>query len=169
MTTLNLLQTTQPAVRQQTFVAPAPIQGRITCRACGLGANVPLDHPALLCPLCLEDLDATRERHAARLQAALSALDANQATWEAERAASPACARWEAVQAALIGVAEKRVDQRTFDQTWAKRKAEGGALAHLLEAYEGYAREAERMAEELARLDQAQTEINAAWLATNDV
>jgi hypothetical protein len=90
MTTLNLrAPATVPNVRQQTFIAPEPIQGRITCRACGLGATVPLDHVALLCPLCLEDLDATRERHAARLQAALVALSANQATWDTTRAARP--------------------------------------------------------------------------------
>jgi hypothetical protein len=140
--------------------------GRITCRACGLGATVPLDHPALLCPICLEDLDATREHHAARVAAALSAVDANQSAWDATRAASPACDRWEAVQAALIGVAEKRISQAQLDQTWAKRKAEGGALAQLLAVYEAYTHECDRLSAELGRLDRAQKEINAAWLAT---
>jgi hypothetical protein len=74
-----------------------------------------------------------------------------------------------AVEHALIGGAEKRIAQQVLDQTWAKRKAEGGALSQLLDAYDAYAREADRIGEELARLDAAQTEINAAWLATNDV
>jgi hypothetical protein len=138
----------------------------ITCRACGLGATVPLDHPALLCPPCLEDLNGTRERHAMCLQTALEGLEVNQANWEAQRAASPAQLRWAAVQAALIGVAEKRADQRVFDATWAKRKAEGGPLAQLLLAYEAYARECDRIGEELARLYAAQREINVAWLNT---
>jgi type IV pilus biogenesis protein CpaD/CtpE len=142
---------------------------RITCRACDRSATVPLDHPALLCLLCLEDLDATRDRVSAWASAALSALDVTQAAWNATRAASPALSRWEAVQAALIGVAEKRVSQTTFDATWAKRKAEGGALAQLLEAYEAYARECDRLGAELARLGLAQDQINTAWLATNDI
>ena len=146
--------------------APAATDARITCRVCGAQATVGLDRPALLCPLCLSDIDATRARHAAQFQAALMALDANQAQWNARRLASPAQARWEDVQAALIGVAEKRVAQRTFDATWTKRKAEPSALAQLLLAYEEYARECDRLSEELARLDAAQREINAAWLTT---
>lgn len=153
------------------FDAPrhTPTQAKcasITCRVCGLGATVPLDHPALLCLLCLEDLDGTRDRIRARLSAALTALETNQAAWDTLRAASPACDRWEAVEKALIGVAEKRISQATLDQTWAKRKAEGGALAELLTAYETYAHECDRTRAELDRLDSAQTEINAAWLAT---
>jgi len=161
---MNLLQT---QLRQQTFIAPAPIHGRITCRVCGLGANVPLDHPALLCPGCLEDLDATRQRVQAWLDAALAGLADTEAHWQASRAASPAGDRWAAVQAALIGVAERKISQATLDQTWAKRKAEGGALAALLNAYEAYARECDRLSAELERLSVAQREINAAWLATD--
>jgi len=141
----------------------------ITCRVCGLVANVPLDHPALLCPGCLEDLDATRDRVADWLGKALARLDQVKVVWEAERAASPAADRWPAIQAALIAVAEKRARQEDLDRTWAKRKAEGGALAQLLNAYEAYARECDRLSAELERLSVAQTEINAAWLATNDI
>ncbi len=103
-------------------------------------------------------------------QAFLAALKGTrQKRGRTTRAASPAVGRWEAVQAALIGVAEKRITQSVFDTTWAKRKAEGGALAQLLEAYDAYTRECDRLGAELARLDTAQTEINAAWLATNDL
>ena len=135
---------------------------RITCRMCGAQASVGLDHPALLCQNCIADLDATRDRHATYLSAALAALDANQAAWEAISSASD---RWPAIQGALIAVAEKRAAQADLDRTWAKRKAEGGAVAALLTAYEGYAREADRIGEELARLDAAQREINAAFVA----
>ena len=124
----------------------------ITCRVCDRPATVPLDHPALLCPGCLEDLDATRARVQAWLSAALAQLDANQAQWQATLVASPAQARWDAVQGAMIGVAEKRVAQSTFDRTWAKRKTEGGTLAQLLGDYEAYARECDRLSAELARL-----------------
>ncbi len=164
MTTLSL----RGAASQQTFIAPPPIQGRITCRVCGLGAYVPLNHPALLCEPCLEDLDGTRNRVQTWLEVALASLDANQATWDAHKALSPAHDAWKKVQGALIGVAEKRVAQSVFDQTWQKRKTEGGPLAQLLEAYEVYARECDRIAAELARLHRAQVEINAAWLATEE-
>lgn len=167
MTTISLR--TPPAARQQTFIAPPPIQGRITCRVCGIGATVPLNHAALLCPGCLEDLDATRERVETWLTSALTQLEQTQALWDATRAASPARDHWEAVEKALIGVAEKRIAHATFDQTWAKRKAEGGALARLLDAYDAYARECDRLGGELNRLDAAQTAINTAWLATEDL
>jgi len=144
-------------------------QARITCRVCGAQATVGIDHPALLCTPCLDNLDATRDRVASWLDAALARLDQVKVVWEAERDASPAAARWAAVQAALIAVAEKRVAQANLDRTWAKRKTEGGALALLLEAYEGYTRECDRIAEELERLNTAQREINTAWLATNDL
>lgn len=139
---------------------------RITCRVCSAQASVPLDHPALLCPPCLEDLDATRDRVAEWLEAALGALEANQARWEVTKAQSDAFSRWPAIQGALIAVADKRTPQSALDATWRKRKAEGGALAQLLTAYEGYAEECDRIGAELARLDAAQREINQAFLAT---
>lgn len=146
--------------------APAATAARITCRVCGAQASVPLDHPALLCALCLSDLDATRDRVAGWRTAALERLGQVQHVWEAERNTSAALAQWGKVQAALIAVAEKRATQAQLDATWAKRKAEGGALAQLLLAYEAYARECDRIAEELERLHQAQTQINTAHIAT---
>jgi hypothetical protein len=139
---------------------------RITCRVCGATATVALGHPALLCAGCLEDLDGSRDRVAAWLAKALERLDANKERWEAELSHSPALDRWPAIQGALIAVAEKRATQAALDATWTKRKAEGGALARLLEAYEAYARECDRIGEELGRLDAAQREINTAYLAT---
>lgn len=152
------------ALRGTAHQQPLIVEGRITCRVCGIGATVPLDHPALLCPGCLEDLDKTRDRVHAWLNAALARLEQVQHVWDTERTASPAHARWEAVQAALIGVAEQRIPQATFDATWAKRRAEGGPLAQLLLAYEAYARECDRLGVEFERLHKAQTEINTAWL-----
>lgn len=135
----------------------------ITCRVCDRPATVPIDHPALLCPLCLIDLDATRARVQAWLTSALARLDANQAAWDAISANND---RWPTIQAALIAVAEKRATQNALDATWAKRKAEGGDLAKLLTAWEGYAKTADAIGEELAKLHLAQTEINAAFIAT---
>lgn len=169
MTTLNLRTPVAPNTHQQTFIPAPAIQGRITCRVCGLGATVPLDHPALLCVPCLSDLDATRDRVQAWLSAALSALSANQAQWDTTKVQSEALGRWWKVQDALIGVAERRITKATLAATWAKRKAEGGPLAELLVAHERYALECDRLSTELARLHTAQVEINAAWLATNDV
>jgi hypothetical protein len=139
---------------------------RITCRVCGTPATVPIDHPALLCAPCLGDLDGTRDRVAGWLEKALERLDANQAAWDVTRLASAAQEAWEKVQHALIAVAEKRATPQALAAAWAKRKAEGGALAALLGAYEGYAETADRIGEELARLHAAQCEINAAFLAT---
>lgn len=137
--------------------------GRITCRVCDRAATVPLDWPALLCQECMEDLDATRERVAGWLGSALQRLDTNQAAWDAIRINNE---RWQPIQAALIAVAEKRATPQALAATWTKRKAEGGALAALLIAYEGYAETADRIGEELNKLTAAQREINQAFLAT---
>lgn len=170
MTTLNLrAPQTASSARQQTFIAPEPIQGRITCRVCDRSTLVPLDHPALLCMECLEDLEGTRIYVQKWRAAALAGLDEAKAIFDDLVAHNPVQSRWEAVQAALIGVAERRVPKATFDATWAKRKAEGGDLAALLLAYEAYARECDRLSAELTRLGVAQTEINQVWLATNDL
>lgn len=113
---------------------------------------------------CLTDLDATRARVAEWLDKALGRLDANQAQWDAARLASAAADRWDAIQGALIAVAEKRVTPAALNATWTKRKAEGGALAELLTAYESYAATADQLSEELQRLHVAQNEINTAYL-----
>jgi len=141
-------------------------QAHITCRVCGRPAAVALDHSALLCPECIGDLDTTRDRVASWLGATLVRLEQAKVVWEAERDASPAKEKWDRVQDAMIGVAEKRITQYQFDTTWAKRKAEGGPLSALLLAYESYARECDQISEELAQLHAAQAEINAAWMAT---
>lgn len=111
----------------------------------------------------MEDLEATRTRVQTWLEAALAQLEENQALWNDTKAGS---VHWPAIQAALIAVAEKRARQEDLDRTWAKRKAEGGALGRLLDAYEAYAHEADRLATELERLSRAQAEINTAFLAT---
>jgi hypothetical protein len=144
----------------------AATDARITCRVCGAQATVPLDHPALLCALCLGNLDQTRARVATWLGSALDRLDANKAAWEADLVASPAADKWPAIQGALIAVAEKRATQAQLDQTWTKRKAEGGALAQLLKNYEIYTAACDQLSEELNKIHAAQTEINAAFLAT---
>lgn len=142
---------------------------RITCRVCGATATVPLDHPALLCPNCMENLDATRDRVAAWLESALRRLDENKGTWEADLANHPAADKWPAIQGALIAVAERRATQAQLDQTWQKRKAEGGALGRLLLAYELYAATADQIGDELNKIYAAQQQINTAWLSTEDV
>lgn len=140
----------------------AGADARITCRVCDAKATVALDWPALLCPECMRDLDATRDRVAAWLSATLAQLNEAQAQWQTTCAAS---AHWPPIQAALIAVAEKRATQAALDATWAKRKAEGGAMAALLTAYEGYAEQCDRLAEQLDKHHKAQAEINAAFLA----
>lgn len=140
-------------------------QARITCRVCEAKATVEVTHPALLCPNCLENLDATRDRLATWLSSALARLDANQAQWQADITASPAGEKWPTIQAALIAVAEKRATQAQLDQTWQKRKAEGGALARLLKNYELYCSVCDQLSEELNKIYAAQREINTAFLA----
>lgn len=111
------------------------------------------------------DLDVTRDRVATWLGKALERLDANKEAWETTRDTSSAKGQWEKVQSALIAVAERRATQAALDATWAKRKAEGGALAKLLSAYEGYTRECDQLGEELDRIYAAQAEINTAFLS----
>lgn len=165
-TALGLLEDDDIFARPPRAVARQQAKsGHITCRVCGRPATVPLDHPALLCPLCLMDLDTTRARVAQWLESALARLDANDAQWRATLDASPAQDAWARVQGALIAVAEKRATQADLDRTWAKRKAEGGDLAKLLIAWEGYAQTADSIGAELAKLHLAQTEINTAWLS----
>lgn len=140
-------------------------EAHITCRVCDRPATIGIDHPALLCPECLEDLDATRDRVAAWLASALARLDENERQWQADITANPAGEKWPTIQAALIAVAEHRATPQALASTWAKRKAEGGALARLLKNYELYAATCDQLAEELEKLHQAQREINAAFLA----
>ncbi len=144
-------------------------QAHITCRVCDAKATVPLDHPALLCGPCLADLDQTRNRVADWLVSALRRLDENKAQWEADVAANPAGDKWPAIQAALIAVAERRATQVALDETWTKRKAEGGALARLLKNYELYAATCDQLSDELNKIYAAQTELNAAWLTTGEL
>lgn len=146
---------------------PTQQLARITCRVCERAAQVPIDHPALLCPLCLEDLDKAHATVARCTDAVLSRLEAAQHTWNLTRDASTAKDAWERVQTAMIAVSEGRATQAALDATWAKRKAEGGALASLLRAYEDYAAKTDQCGVELKRWHRAQAEINAAWLATD--
>jgi hypothetical protein len=146
--------------------ARKPMQqtAHITCRACGLPAQVKPDWPALLCQHCLEDLPRTQAAIADRLSATLARLEWVKEVWQAERAASPALDRWTKVEAAIVAVVEKRVEAAQFARQWALRMSEGGALAELMRGYESYCRETDAIGEELKRLDAAQTELNQAWL-----
>jgi len=140
---------------------------RITCRVCERTAMVPIGHPALLCHECMADLDMTRGYVARGTDAVLSRMDQALAEWREMLDFSPAKDAWTKVEAAMIAVAEKRATQAALDATWAKRKAEGGALAELLIAYECYAATTDQCGVELNRWHRAQAEINAAWLATD--
>lgn len=144
-------------------------RARITCRVCDTKAAVPVDHPALLCPLCLEDLDKTRARVQAWLAATLVRLDQAKAQWSATLERSPARPRWDGVATALAQVADKELDRSILESRWQATLNAGGPMAELLRAYEAYATETDRVGVELARLHKAQAEINTAWLATNDV
>ena len=144
---------------------PSQQPARITCRVCGTPATVPVDHPALLCEHCIGDLDATRAHVRQCVDANLARLDAVADGWLALRDASPARDRWEKVQTAMIGVAEKRITAEAFDRQWTLRKAEGGALAELMEQYDAYTLACDQISAELGRLGVAQKEINQAWLS----
>lgn len=145
-------------------LVPLDKKARIQCAVCDRPAQIPIDRSGRLCDLCYEDLEKSRTHVTECVAATLAQLEANQATWEAARDASPAAERWARVQAAMIGVAERRIEQTAFDRQWAARKAEGGALAELLHAYEAYAALCDRLGERLQALYRASNEINAAWL-----
>lgn len=144
--------------------APPTSPAHITCRVCEKPARVPVDHPALLCALCLIDLDAT----AAHIQECLRAIWArwDEATerWQAQVAASGHADRWAKVEAAMIGVGLGQVSARAFDEVWAKRKAEGGPFGALLEAWGLHKVELDAMSQELERWNKARDEVNQATL-----
>jgi len=108
-------------------------QVTITCRVCNARAQQSIHTPALLCPACLIDLEATarhvatvREQINTRLQAALDA-------WDAAHAAADAATleRFGRVQAARDGSAG-------FRAKLARTMALGDALSTLLAAWERY-------------------------------
>lgn len=140
-------------------------KAHILCAVCLRPAQIPVDRDGRLCDLCHEDLDKSRAHVEQCTADVLAQLDANQERWEAALQASPAADRWEKVQAAMIGVAERRIPQTAFDRQWAARKAEGGALAELLLAYEAFAETCDRIQARLVELHRATEEINTAWLS----
>lgn len=139
--------------------------GRITCRVCGLAEKVGVGHPALLCHMCLEDLDKTRERVRGWLDNILAQLDGAANVWLDTRNASEALPQWNRVEDARAKVDLGEITQEQFGRQWAKRKAEKGALAKLMVAWERYVSESERLGIERQRLELAQKEINTASLA----
>ena len=136
----------------------------ITCRVCGKRAQVSAFHPALLCPICLIDLDATAAHVHTCLEAVWARWDEATERWMVQVAASGMADRWAKVEAAMIGVGLGQVSARAFDDVWAKRKAEGGDFAALLVAFEAHKAELDRMSQELERWNRARDEINAAVL-----
>lgn len=139
-------------------------KAHILCSVCGLKVQIPTDRVARLCDLCIEDLDKARAHVAGCTADTLAQLDANELAWQYALRTSSAADRWEKVQAAMIGVAERRIAQEAFDRQWATRKAEGGALADLLDAYEAHAETCDRIQAQLKELQRATEEINTAWL-----
>lgn len=139
-------------------------KAHILCAVCLRPSQIPTDRAARLCDLCIEDLDKSRAHVAGCVADTLAQLDTNQAAWEYALHISPAAERWAKVQAAMIGVAEGKIAQETFDRQWAARKAEGGALAELMDAHEAYVETCDRIQARLDELYRATGEINTAWL-----
>lgn len=131
-----------------TDVAPRPTMAaleRITCRVCERPAAVPIDHPALLCPLCLEDLDKTARHVAERYAAVLVRFQQAWQTLEDAVAASDERAWWDQVEA------YRRSDDytpATFQKAWRAARSGGGErarLAALWDALDTVAAELERL------------------------
>ena len=152
------------ALRAPTPALHSTERAHITCRVCEKPARVPVDHPALLCPLCLDNLDATAAHVHTCLEAVWARWDEATERWQAQVAASGMADRWAKVEAAMIGVGLGQVSARTFDELWTKRKAEGGDFAALLVAFEAHKAELDRMSQELERWNRARDEVNAAVL-----
>lgn len=151
---VDLFSDAEPIIRHDTMA-------HITCRVCGKPARVPIDHPALLCPLCIEDLDATAAHVQDGITTVLNRWEALNARWETTLSHSPAQARWAKVEAAIIA---HGLQDATVQRTWHQRKAEGGAFADLLTAYEVYDRDNAQLARELTALTAARDEVNHAVL-----
>lgn len=131
-----------------TDVAPAPTMAaleRITCRVCERPAAVPIDHPALLCPLCIEDLDATARHVAERYAAIVVRFQTAWQTLEDAVAASPEQAWWAQVETYR---ASADYSAATFSEAWRRAKVAGGERARLCglwEALDGVAAELEQI------------------------
>lgn len=158
-----------PRSARRRVPTPLPVsldaKAHILCAVCLRPAQIPVARDGRLCDLCHEDLDKSREHVAQCTTDVLAQIDANELAWQHMLHTSPAAERWAKVQAAMIGVAERRIDQAAFDRQWAARKAEGGALAELLLAYEAFAETCDRIQARLKELHRATEEINAAWLS----
>ncbi len=146
------------------FDAPALAGARIRCKVCGRVEEGQVE--ALLCALCLEDLDKTVLHIHTCLEAIWARWDEATERWQAQVAASGHADRWAKVEAAMIGVGLGQVSARAFDEVWAKRKAEGGPFGALLEAWGLHKAELDGMSQELERWNRARDEVNAAVLNT---
>ena len=135
----------------------------ITCRVCGLRSKVGIDNPALLCGPCRVDIEQTRghvkgleETYLARFRAAVE-------KWEdaLERSPDDVRQRWAKVEDARCAVVEERVTEATFQATWRRARAAGGAFAALLLAWEEREKVAGECEEGLERVNAALNEIDA--------
>lgn len=122
-------------------------QARITCRACNLGVLVPLDHPVLICPPCLDRPAATRAWVLRDIQAIQAKELALLAAWDAVR--EPLQAFWDKIQ-----------DAGHTAATDARARQAHPTYARLLDAEAAYLTALIPLAAERERLERAIEELD---------
>lgn len=169
MTALNLTETNATKLTLKIkAMASAPrlrIEGdklfpeltRITCRVCEREERVSLDHPALLCSVCLGDVSTT-DAHVSGIYAAALAffMDASENLRTAVEQSSER-AWWARVDAARIDA-----DRGVFATAWARAKSSGGEKLRLCELSEVCDREAIKLEPLNAWYTDAMRELKAA-------
>lgn len=120
-------------------VALAPsATSRITCRVCRRPAAIPLGALGLLCDLCREDLGEATKHVQAIQWAAGKRLRQQWEAFDAHLAAADQATRerWAKVEAARVRWAAGKLTAERFQGAWSDAKAQEGAFAALLAAYE---------------------------------
>jgi hypothetical protein len=135
-------------------------QAHITCRVCGKPATVPTDHPALLCPLCLEDVDKTGAHITEVYAAALVRLQESMTAWDAAGKAAP-----KTLEAIWAYKARGDFDPQVLASRWAHTIGRGGAGAALCHAWDAMEDEAGRLRETEKWYLKAAVELQAARTA----
>lgn len=119
-----------------------------SCAVCGTRTALPISQCAVrLCAPCRKDLPTARQQAQARFEAAVQAMEAEQAAWEQYQAQLPAdvAAKWQQVDAEWKRLAhalnEALRGKRRASETDAQRRA---LIEHARAAYDAFMAKVER-------------------------
>jgi hypothetical protein len=126
------------------------------CLFCDMPMRESINHK--LCSNCLIDPIQTRIALGVQREGTLKQYDAAQDAWQSakDEADTDTLIRWSSAEVACIP------PEQAFARSWATRNTAQDALSALLRAYERYTQDTDRIGAELARLEAAREEIEAA-------